>query len=69
MAAIGPVSNLIEATAVSVGAGMLLGGFVASLLLLVAGIEPTERERAISAWSTLTGLGAAGVVIAEIVFR
>lgn len=67
--ATGPISNLIEATAVSVGAGMVLGGFVASLLALVAGIESADRERAISAWSTLTGLGAAGVGIAEMVFR
>jgi hypothetical protein len=67
MAATGPASTLIEATAVSVGAGMLLGAFFAGLLSLVFDLEREERERAAVMWSSYAGLATAAVVLLEII--
>lgn len=65
MAATGPATELIEATATSIGAGMLLGGFVAGLVALVFGAEPARREEALLIWSSLAGLGTAVIVLTE----
>ena len=61
----GPATELIEATATSIGAGMLLGGFAAGLVAFVIGAEPAQREEALLARSSLAGLGTAAIVVVE----
>lgn len=69
MAANGPATELIEATATSIGAGMLLGGFVAGLFALISGADPTRRDKSLVAWSSLAGLGTATVFVMETILR
>jgi hypothetical protein len=65
MAATGSASSFIEGTAVSIGAGMLLGALFAGLLSLILGLGPAERERAAVMWSSSVGLITVAVLVVE----
>jgi hypothetical protein len=55
--------------AASVGAGMLLGGFLASLLALVRGLTPVERDQVLVAGSSWAGLMSVAVLVGELILR
>lgn len=56
VAATGPVTTFVEAVAASVGAGMLLGGFLAGLIGLASDWDARDRERVLVGLSSLGGL-------------
>lgn len=65
----GPATELIEATATSIGAGMLIGGFIAGLFALASGVEPARRDHAVLVGSSVVGLLAVGAAIVETAIR
>lgn len=65
MAANGPATELIEATATSIGAGMLLGGFIAGLFAVASKADPAWRDEALIVWSSFAGLISVVVVVVE----
>ena len=69
VAATGPATAFIEAAAASIGAGMLLGGFVSGLFGLVFGLGSAERERIVVAGSSWAGLAMAVGVVIEAIIR
>jgi hypothetical protein len=69
VAAAGPVTTFVEAAAISVGAGMLLGGFLAGLAALASGWEATDREPAVVGMSSIGGLFMALCLLIETIVR
>jgi inner membrane protein involved in colicin E2 resistance len=68
LAATGPVTTFVESAAASVGAGMLLGGFLAGLFGVLFGWERSRRDEAVVVAGSLAGLAmAAGVTMEAIV--
>ena len=65
LAAAGPITASIEAAVASVGAGMLLGGFVAGLMGSILGWSRSVREEMMVTTSSGVGLAVAAVLIAE----
>jgi len=59
LAAAGPITASVEAAAASVGAGMVLGGFVAGLMGSIFGWKRSVREEVM-----ITASSAAGLVVA-----
>ena len=55
-AATGPLTTFGEAVATSVGAGMVIGAFVAGLLGVALGWKRAEREHAVIAFGSSLGL-------------
>lgn len=69
MAATGPVTAFVEAAAASVGAGMLLGGFLAGLIGLASDWDARDRERMLIGLSSLGGLAMILALLVETTIR
>jgi len=69
LAATGPVTAFIESAAVSIGAGMLLGGFLAGLRGLLTDGSTADRERWMVEMSSSGGLVMALCLAAEASMR
>jgi hypothetical protein len=67
LAAAGPITASIEAAAVSVGAGIVLGGFVAGLLGLVFGWKGSARDEGMAITSSFAGLVVAVLLVVEVI--
>lgn len=67
LAAAGPITASIEAAAASVGAGMVLGGFVAGLLGSVFGWKGSARDEAIAITGSFAGLVVAVLLVVEVI--
>lgn len=65
----GAATELIEATATSIGAGMLLGGFLAGVVSTILRFEPSERERYVVAWGSFAGVAVVVVATVEAITR
>lgn len=65
LAAAGPITASVEAAAASVGAGMVLGGFLAGLLGSVLGWRGSVRDEAMVITSSIVGLVVAILLVAE----
>jgi hypothetical protein len=65
LAAAGPITASVEAAAASVGAGMVLGGFVAGLFGSIFGWRGSVREEAMVITSSIVGLVMVILVVAE----
>jgi hypothetical protein len=65
LAAAGPITASVEAAAASVGAGMVLGGFVAGLMGSIFGWRRSVREEVMITASSAVGLAVAILLIAE----
>lgn len=63
--ALGTVSAVVEAIATTVGAGMLLGGFVAGAFALLSRSGPAQGGVADASY--VGGLGAAAVLGADLI--
>ena len=62
-AGIGPASSVLETIAASVGAGLVLGGFVAGVAGLLMGVRPTRDQ--LSDAGYLGGLFALAIVLVD----
>jgi hypothetical protein len=69
VAATGPVTAFVEAAAASVGAGMVLGGFLAGLLGLASRRGVRDREQATLDMASFGGLAMAVGLIIEAIVR
>jgi len=69
LAQIGPLTGVLEAVAAAVGAGMLLGGFLAGAVGIVRGWPKRQFDR----WLLLSSYGgggfAAAFTLVDITFR
>jgi hypothetical protein len=66
LAAAGPITAAVEAAAASVGAGMVLGGFVAGLMGSIFGWKRSVREEVMVTVSSGAGLVLAILLAAEV---
>jgi len=64
-AAAGPITASVEAAAATVGAGMVLGGFVAGLLAAVFGWRGSVRDAAMAITTSFAGLVVAILLVVE----
>lgn len=69
LAAAGPITAAVEAAAASVGAGMVLGGFVAGLMGSIFGWRGSVRDEAMVVTSSLVGLVVAVLLVVEATLR
>jgi VIT1/CCC1 family predicted Fe2+/Mn2+ transporter len=69
MAGFGPVTSAVEALAVSVGAGILLGGFCVGALATLRGWEPRHRDEQAVGMGYIAGLVMASVAFLETIVR
>ena len=68
-AQVGPFTGLFEAVASAVGAGMLMGGFVAGAIGLVRGWPKRQFDRRLLRSSYGGGAFATFFIIVDITFR
>ena len=66
LAAAGPITASVEAAAASIGAGMVLGGFLAGALGSVFGWRGSVRDEAMVVTSSLAGLATAVLLVIEL---
>lgn len=69
LAAAGPITASIEAAAASVGAGMVLGGFVAGLLGSAFDWRGSVRDRAMVIASSVAGMVVTILLAVEAIIR
>jgi hypothetical protein len=69
LAGIGALTGLAEAAATAIGAGMLLGGFIAGSIGTARRRERMRRDQDVLAAGYLGGYIAAGLALVDLVAR
>lgn len=67
--ATGPITAAVESAATSVGAGMLLGGFLGGVVALLFRWEPPRRDEFVFVATATVGVVAGAVMLLETVLR
>ena len=69
LAQIGPLTNLMEATAAAVAAGMLLGGFLTGVIGVAKAWPRRQLDHLVLRFGYLGGVGAILVILADSTFH